>query len=173
MTTVILAAGYATRMYPLTENFPKPLLEVGGRTVLDHLMEDVDRIAAIKRHIVVSNSRYLPHFRAWAERSDYSKEITLLDDGSTENENRLGAVRDILFAIEEEGLDEDLMILAADNLLDFSLTGFVHFFSKKKATCIMRHHELSLEWLQRRGAAPMLLIPLLLGLPKRNRPTPT
>ena len=151
MTTVILAAGYATRMYPLTENFPKPLLEVGGKTVLDRLMEDIDRIDAIKRHVVVSNSRYLPHFKEWAERSDYDKEITLLSDGSTENENRLGAVSDILFAIEEEGLDEDLMVLAADNLLDFSLAGFVDFFCEKRATSIMRHREPSLERLQRTG----------------------
>lgn len=151
MTTVILAAGYATRMYPLTENFPKPLLEVGGKTVLDHLMVDIDRIGTIDRHILVSNSRYLPHFRKWREESEYEKEIILLDDGSTENENRLGAVRDILFAIEEVGLDEELLVLAADNLLDFSFVDFVEYALGKHATCIMRHWEPSVERLRKTG----------------------
>jgi glucose-1-phosphate thymidylyltransferase len=151
MTSLILAAGYATRLYPLTENFPKPLLEVGGKSVLDWVMEDIDAIDQIERHVVVSNSRYLPHFQEWKEQSSYSKEIILLDDGSTENENRLGAVKDILFAIEEVGLDEDLLVLAADNLLDFSFKGFVDYFGQKQATCIMRHHEPSVEKLTRTG----------------------
>jgi len=151
MTTVILAAGYATRLYPLTEHFPKPLLEVGGKPVLDHLLEDIDSIDAIKRHVLVSNSRYLPHFQKWVAESGYEKEIILLDDGSTENGNRLGAVRDILFAIEEVGLDEELLVLAADNLLDFSFNGFVEYALDKQATCIMRHHEPSLERLRRTG----------------------
>jgi glucose-1-phosphate thymidylyltransferase len=151
MTSLILAAGYATRLYPLTENFPKPLLEVGGKSVLDWVMEDIDAIDQIERHVVVSNSRYLPHFKEWKEKSSYSKDIILLDDGSTENENRLGAVKDILFAIEEVGLDEDLLVLAADNLLDFSFKGFVDYFGHKQATCIMRHHEPSIQRLQRTG----------------------
>ena len=151
MTSLILAAGYATRMYPLTRNFPKPLLEVGGKTVLDHLLKDIDSITAITRHVVVSNSRYLPHFQKWKAESEYEKEIILLDDGSTENENRLGAVRDILFAIEEVGLDEELLVVAADNLLSFSFSGFVDYALDKRATCIMRHHEPSTERLRRTG----------------------
>ena len=153
MICLILAAGYATRLYPLTENFPKPLLDVQGRTVLDWLLSDVDGMEGIEKYVVVSNHKFYDHFSTWKENSTLTHPIVVLDDGSTENSNRLGAVRDILFAIDELDLDEDLLVLAGDNLLDFSLSGFVSFFKTKQATCIMRHYEPSLAALQRTGVA--------------------
>ena len=153
MTCLILAAGYATRLYPLTENFPKPLLDVQGRTVLDWLLSDVDGIEGIEKYVVVSNHKFYDHFTAWKESCSLSHPVVVLDDGSTDNPNRLGAVKDILFAIEEQEIDEDLLVLAGDNLLDFSLSGFVSFFTEKQSTCIMRHYEPSLAALQRTGVA--------------------
>ena len=153
MICLILAAGYATRLYPLTENFPKPLLDVQGRTVLDWLLSDVDRIEGIGKYVVVSNHKFYDHFTAWKESCSLSHPVVILDDGSTDNSNRLGAVKDILFAIEELEIDEDLLVLAGDNLLDFSLSGFVSFFTEKQSTCIMRHYEPSLAALQRTGVA--------------------
>ncbi len=153
MHCLILCAGYATRLYPLTENFPKPLLPVQGKSVLDWLLSDVDTIPGIDRYVIISNHKFYDHFASWKESSTHSHSITILDDGSTDNENRLGAVKDILFAIDQLDLKEDLLVLAGDNLLDFSFSGFVSFFREKQGTCIMRHYEPSITRLQRTGVA--------------------
>ena len=95
MTSIILAAGYATRMYPLTLNYPKPLLEVGGKKIIDWLIEDLEK-AGVERTVVVSNHKFISQFQAWA---DGRENIIVLDDGSEDNDHRLGAVKDIEFAI--------------------------------------------------------------------------
>ena len=100
MKCLILAAGYATRLYPLTENFPKALLPVAGKTILDWLVDDLSRSGETDEYIVVSNHRYVRHFTKWAENKRLP--ITVLDDGTSDNASRLGAVRDILFALEHK-----------------------------------------------------------------------
>lgn len=139
MKCLILAAGYATRLYPLTENFPKPLLEVGGKTILDWLIDDIDTLGVIDEYIVISNHKFAHHFSAWARGK--TQKITVCDDGTESNETRLGAVCDIQFAIDSLHLDDDLLIVAGDNLLDFSLTAFVTYAKQKNASCILRYHE--------------------------------
>ena len=151
MKCLILAAGYATRLYPLTENFPKPLLKVQGKTILDWLLEDIDGAGVVDGYIVISNHKFADHFRAWAD--NHKLPITVLDDGTQSNETRLGAVRDIQFAIEELGLQDDLLVIAGDNLLDFSLRSFIRYFQKKQTTCIMRYWEKSEEKLHKTGVA--------------------
>jgi Nucleoside-diphosphate-sugar pyrophosphorylase involved in lipopolysaccharide biosynthesis/translation initiation factor 2B, gamma/epsilon subunits (eIF-2Bgamma/eIF-2Bepsilon) len=154
MINVILAAGYATRLYPLTENFPKPLLEIGGESILDRLLSDVDALPEVERHIVVTNSRFTNIFKSWSDRSGYTKPIEIVDDGSTCNDNRIGAVCDLLLAIRKsvaERGESDFMVLAADNVLDFSLRGFVDFFKEKDTSIIMTHYEESIPALQRTG----------------------
>lgn len=137
MKCIILAAGYATRLYPLTENFPKPLLKVGNKTILDWLIDDLEVSANIEEYIVVSNHKFAEHFEKWAEEK-YCK-IRVIDDGTSSNETRLGAVRDIWLAAQNE--DCDMLVMAGDNLLDFTLSGFVDFFRKKNASCVMTHEE--------------------------------
>ncbi|MBO7521415.1 MAG: nucleotidyltransferase family protein [Opitutales bacterium] len=139
MKCLILAAGYATRLYPLTENMPKPLLEVKGKTILDWLVDDVDKSGEIGEYIVISNRKFCENFKAWA--AGKKQRIKILDDGTTSNETRLGAVKDILFAIEELALDGDLLVMAGDNLLDFSLKVFIEYAKKKSASCVMRYFE--------------------------------
>ena len=117
MNALILAAGYATRLYPLTKDFPKPLLQVGDRTILDHLLDQVESLAALKRIVLVTNHRFLPHFDQWLKTRSEGKPLTLLDDGTISNENRLGAVGDLHLALEQGGLDDDLLVTAADNIL--------------------------------------------------------
>lgn len=151
MKSVILAAGYATRMYPLTENFPKPLLKVEGKTLLDRLMEDLDTIDAIDEHIIVSNHKFISVFESWAGQSAYKKTITVLDDGSTHNDNRLGAVNDLVFAIKAKNLNDDLLVLAADNIVDFSFCEFIAEFKRKNTSMIMCHYEPERKALQRTG----------------------
>ncbi len=139
MKCLILAAGYATRLYPLTENFPKPLLEVGGKTILDWLVDDIDTAGLVDEYVVISNHKYAHHFDVWAETK--TMKVTVVDDGTSSNETRLGAVKDIQFAIDALGLDDDMLVIAGDNVLDFSLTKFVRYAAEKNTSCIMRYFE--------------------------------
>lgn len=138
-------------MYPLTEHFPKPLLVIKGKSILDHIMCDVDTMPEITRHIVVTNHKFVQHFADWKAQSNYSKPIDIIDDGSVDNEHRIGAVKDLLLAIRQENIKEDIMVLASDNILDFSLRGFVNFFVEKQTSIIMTHFEDSISALQRTG----------------------
>ena len=149
MKCLILAAGYATRLYPLTENFPKPLLDVGGKTILDWLLDDMDTAGVIDEYVVISNHKYAHHFESWAATK--TMKITVVDDGTTSNETRLGAVRDIQYAIDKLGLDDDLLVMAGDNLLNFSMTSFIRYALQKNAPCTMRYYEPSLKKLQKSG----------------------
>ncbi len=152
MRSVILAAGYATRLYPLTRDYPKPLLEVGGKRILEWLLEDVDEIEAVEEHIVVANKRFGRIFRDWASvyGRSLSKPLCVLEDGTVDNEHRLGAVRDIYLAVREQP-GSDYLVLAGDNVLDFSLRGFVDFFSEKKAPAVMCYEENEPERQQKTG----------------------
>ena len=223
MKCLILAAGYATRLYPLTENFPKPLLEVAGKTITDWLVDDIASTGAVDGFAVVTNSRFAPFFHEWASRrlmdslerldagaagSDgvepaaepaatsataavstaagrasaaepaadravaraatsataaedtvrgpqshivlpdaakglaaLSSGIAVIDDGTSTNETRLGAVRDIALAIDTLGWDDDILVVAGDNVLDFSLSSFIEYSLDKGTTCIMRYPE--------------------------------
>lgn len=151
MKNIIIAAGYATRLYPLTENFPKPLLKVGSRNILERLFDDIDPLPEIDAHIIVTNHRFAPIFEEWLATTAYNKPIAIIDDGTESNDTRLGAVRDLLLAIERCNIDDDIMVLAADNILEFSLRGFVDYFNAKESSVIMCHHEPDLKRLQRTG----------------------
>ena len=151
MKNIIIAAGYATRLYPLTENFPKPLLKIGSRSILGRMLDDIDLIDDIDEHIIVTNHKFAPIFEEWLTTVNYSKPITIIDDGTSSNETRLGAVRDLLLAIDKCAVDDDMMVLAADNILDFSFRGFVDFFKVKQSSVIMCYHEPELRRLQRTG----------------------
>lgn len=139
MKCLILAAGYATRLYPLTENFPKPLLPVQGKPILDWLIDDIDTLGAVDEYVVISNHKFAHHFDAWAATK--TQRITVVDDGTSTNETRLGAVKDIQFTIDKLQLDDDMLVIAGDNLLDFSLTAFIEYAQRKQASCIMRYYE--------------------------------
>ncbi|MBP5646715.1 MAG: nucleotidyltransferase family protein [Bacteroidaceae bacterium] len=139
MKCLILAAGYATRLYPLTENFPKPLLKVGEKTILDWLIDDIEGAGLVDEYVVISNHKFASHFTEWA--AGKSVRITVVDDGTETNETRLGAVCDIRFAIDSLGLDDDMLVIAGDNVLDFSLQKFVRYAHSRQASCIMRYFE--------------------------------
>lgn len=151
MKCLILAAGYATRLYPLTENYPKPLLTVKDKMILDWLLEDINDAGIVDQYIVITNHRFSKHFQAWASKN--SLPIMVLDDGTETNETRLGAVRDIQFAIDAQKMNEDLFVIAGDNLLDFSLQGFIHYARGKNTSCIMRYWEPDVNKLHKTGVA--------------------
>lgn len=149
MKCIILAAGYATRLYPLTENFPKPLLKVGEKGILNWLVDDVAPL--IDEFIVVSNHKFAERFQAWADNKP--KKITIIDDGTESNETRLGAVKDIQLAAL--GITEDCVVMAGDNVLDFSLHHFIRFAQEKGTSCVMCHEENRLEALQKTAVITM------------------
>ena len=165
MTSIILAAGYATRMYPLTLNYPKPLLEVGGKKIIDWLIEDLEK-AGVERTVVVSNHKFISQFQAWAEGRE---NIIVLDDGSEDNDNRLGAVKDIEFAIEKANIDDDIVVLAGDNVLNFSLSSFIDYGRKKKTSCIMRHEEKDKNKLRKTGVIEINEDELVLGMEEKPK----
>ena len=161
MKCLIIAAGYATRLYPLTENFSKPLLEVGGKPILDWLIEDLDSQKLVDQYVVVSNHKFAPIFEEWANghseqshcHSERSEGIRIVDDGTSTNETRLGAVRDIQLGIEQAKIDDDLFVMAGDNLLSFSLCDFITYARQKGTSCIMRYYEPDLQKLHKTGVA--------------------
>ena len=149
MKCLILAEGYATRLYPLTENFPKPLLKVQGKTILDWLIDDIDDSHLVDEYIIISNHKFAHHFEEWAATK--TQKVTVVDDGTSTNETRLGAVCDIQFAISQLNLSGDMLIIAGDNVLDFSLQHFVHYAVQKQTSCVMRYYEPSEERLHKCG----------------------
>jgi glucose-1-phosphate thymidylyltransferase len=151
MKNVVIAAGYATRLGELTKNYPKPLLEIGSNTILGRMLDDIDTIPEIDEHIIITNGRFANIFEFWAQKQHYTKPIRVVDDGTVTNETRLGAVCDLLFAMDKLGLDDDLLVVAADNLLFFSFQEFVDFAKAKGTSCIMCHEQPSIEKLQRTG----------------------
>lgn len=166
MKCLILAAGYATRLYPLTENFPKPLLKVGEKTILDWLLDDIHTSGVVSDYVVISNHKYARHFEAWAKTKPYR--ITVVDDGTETNETRLGAVRDIQCAIEQLSLDDDMLVIAGDNLLDFSLTRFISYARQKKTSCIMRYYEQSEQKLLKCGVVTVDDNDLVLNMTEKS-----
>ena len=182
MNNIVIAAGYATRLGELTKNFPKPLLKIGEQTILGRMLDDIDRIPEIDEHIIITNHRFAPIFEKWVKdptpspsperggeyfggspaldggeylRGRWTKPITIVDDGTETNETRLGAVCDLLFAMEQLQIDDDMLVVAADNLLFFSFQEFVDFAREKGTSCIMCHEEPSIEKLQRTGVVEL------------------
>ena len=123
MKQIILAAGYATRLYPLTQNTPKPLLPVGGRPMLEHVLDSSEAIGGIDHTYIVTNDKFAGHFEDW-RRTQPHRTCTVVNDGTTSNEDRLGAIGDLHWVIEQHGIDDDLLVIAGDNLFTGDLSGF-------------------------------------------------
>lgn len=151
MKNIVIAAGYATRLGELTKNFPKPLLKIGENTILGRMLDDVDKIPEIDEHIIITNHKFAGIFEKWASKQSYKKPVTIVDDGTETNDTRLGAVCDLLFAMDKLKIDDDMLVVAADNILFFSFQEFVDFAKAKGTSCIMCHEQPSIEKLQRTG----------------------
>lgn len=196
MKNIVIAAGYATRLGELTKNFPKPLLKIGDNTILGRMLDDIDRIPEIDEHIIITNHKFAPIFAQWAkdqgqrelvkgeatsdlrpQTSDcrWVKPITIVDDGTETNETRLGAVCDLLLAIDQladsklsnSKWPDDLLVVAADNLLFFSFQEFVDFAMQKQTSCIMCHEQPSIEKLQRTGVVELDVNNKVLGMEEK------
>ncbi|MBI3616310.1 MAG: nucleotidyltransferase family protein [Candidatus Omnitrophica bacterium] len=132
MVALILAAGYGTRLYPLTKEVPKAFLPIQGKPILQHLIEKLNPPElGIQRWVFVSNHRYAGQFQEWLSSAQAPVPWAVLDDGSTSEENRLGSIGDLVFGIRAESLDQDLLVLGSDNLFPDDLKGFVRFAKEK------------------------------------------
>lgn len=167
MKNIVIAAGYATRLGELTKNFPKPLLQIGKSTILGRMLDDIDTIDDITEHIIITNHKFAPIFEKWAAEQTYSKPITIIDDGTETNETRLGAVCDLLYAMDQLKIDDDMLVVAADNLLFFSFREFVDFAKTKQTSCIMCHEQPSIEKLQRTGVVELDAQMKVLGMEEK------
>ena len=151
MKAIILAAGYATRLYPLTKDKPKSLLQVAHKTILEHILDKIAVVAEINEVFIVTNSRFFKQFKDWLNVYKSPLAIKVLDDGTTNNDNRLGAIADLQFVIEREYLNDDLLVLAGDNLFNFELTDMVEFFQANGHDLITTHKIDDVTQLKRTG----------------------
>ena len=144
MVALILAAGYGTRLYPLTQETPKALLPAKDRPILQHLIEKlISPALGIQELIFVSNHRYASAFEEWLGRSNLSIRWRLLDDGSTSEENRLGSIGDLIFTVRAAKIDADLLVVGSDNLFQDPLGGFLQFAKEKSPALTVGVHELT------------------------------
>jgi len=148
MTALILAAGYGTRMKSVNATIPKPLLPLGGRSVIDYLLDQITRIDKIGRTVLVTNDRFHRQFVAWADNRG-TEELEILNDGTQSNEERLGAVGDLQFALQTASIEDDLLVAGADNIFHFAVRLLVDFFTERQADVIAVVRETDRERLAR------------------------
>jgi glucose-1-phosphate thymidylyltransferase len=138
MKLLILAAGYATRLYPLTKNKAKPLLDVAGRPMIEHVLATTEEIRELDHIFVVTNEKFARDFETWAAAYRKSRPhcppITVVNDHSTDDSNKLGAIGDIKLVIDSQKVDDDLLIIGGDNLFKSSLAELVQFAAKHGTT---------------------------------------
>ena len=153
MKAVILAAGYATRLYPLTLDRPKALLPVGGRPMIERLLERLSEVGGLDRIYLVTNSKFAATFRDWAAgRGEKEGVVQIVDDGTSTEESRLGAIGDLALTIRESVLDDDLIVLAGDNLFTESLAPFADFGREKGSPALGVYDVGDLEAIRRYNA---------------------
>lgn len=149
MKAIILCAGYATRLYPNTLHTPKALLEYRGRAILDYIIDDLNSMDEI---IIVSNHKFYNQFKSYILTR--KENIKIIDDGSTTCENKLGAIKDLKLGLKT--IEDDVLVMACDNLLDFSINKFIDFYNKSKVSSIMAYKEIDKEKLRRTGQAVLM-----------------
>lgn len=137
MKAIILAAGYATRLYPLTMNKPKALLPIGNKPILNYITEQIETIDAIDEIIIVSNLKFYDNFVKWKESYKTNIKITVLNDNTTDDTNKLGAVGDMNFAIDTLGICDDILVMAGDNIFTFLLKDFYNAYTAQNKDCIL------------------------------------
>ncbi|SRR6266511_2512936 len=155
MKVVILAAGYATRLYPLTLTQPKPLLRVAGRPMIEYVLDNLAPIEGINRVYVVTNAKFAGHFQTWADQyhAGHPKlDFTVVNDGSRDDSDKLGAIGDLHLVLTREAVDDDIIVVAADNLFSQSLEDFGKFCRLKEAPVLAVYDVGNLEQIKKYNA---------------------
>lgn len=136
MKCIMLAAGYATRLWPLTKNQPKALLDLNGKAMIEFPLRKVEELEEVDEVIVVTNEKFYKGFKDWANKIESRVKITVVNDKTIENESKLGAIGDLQYAIKEAGINDDVLVVNADNIFDFSLKPTMDYFKEKKKTVL-------------------------------------
>lgn len=136
MKAILLVAGYATRLYPLTKNMPKALLDIGGKAILTYIYEEIETLNAVDEVYVVTNHKFYDHFLKWSKEIKSSKKITVIDDGTTNENNRRGAIGDIKYTIDEKKINDDIIVIAGDNFFTYKLRDMYDYYNTIKDDCV-------------------------------------
>ena len=155
MKVVILAAGYATRLYPLTLTRPKPLLPVAGKPMIEYVLDNLAPIGALDRIFVVTNAKFADQFQQWADHYRATKaklDFTIVNDGSTDDSNKLGAIGDLHLVVTREHVDDDIIVVAGDNLFSESLSDYGRFCREKNAPVLAVYDVGELEQIKKYNA---------------------
>ncbi|MCH8003564.1 MAG: nucleotidyltransferase family protein [Nanoarchaeota archaeon] len=137
MDALILAAGYGTRLHPLTENTPKPLLKVAGKLIIEHIINKLGELDVINQIYIVTNDKFEQNFKEWLKNFDAKKSIEIINDNTKSNEDRLGALGDINYAIKTKNIENDIIVIAGDNLFELSLKEVVDIFKRTNHNVIV------------------------------------
>jgi len=155
MKAIVLAGGFAKRLYPITEFTPKPLLPVVGKPILQYIIEKIESIKDIDQIFISTNKRFEKHFQNWLSHFTSTKEIKLVVEESLEEKEKLGAIGALNYLVKKEKITEDLLIIAGDNLFDFELVDFVKFFEEKKSSIVAFYDIGNIEDAKRFGVAQL------------------
>jgi len=158
MKVIILAAGYATRLYPLTLTRPKPLLPVAGKPMIDYVLDNIAPIGGIERVYIVTNAKFAEQFQKWADQYRATKaklDFTIVNDGSTDDSNKLGAIGDLHLVLNREKVNDDIIVVAGDNLFNRTLEGFGQFCREKNAPVLAVYDVGNLEEIKKYNAITM------------------
>ena len=136
MIALILVAGYATRLYPLTMNMPKALLPINNKPIIDYIVDQIETIDEVNEIIVISNHKFADNFYKWAEETKFTKKLSVIDDGTSTEETRRGAIGDILYAIDQKNIDDEILVIAGDNFFTYSLKDYYDYYRKIDKDCV-------------------------------------
>ena len=151
---ILLCAGYATRLFPITKNFPKALLEIeDGKPLLNYIMDQIDNISDIDEIYLITNDRYYNHFINWKDTLNTNKKLTVLNDYTTNNDDKLGAVGDLKYTKDKMNINDDVIIIAGDNLFDYNLQDFIDYYKKIKKPVVTSSIINDIEQLKGMGVA--------------------
>ena len=151
MKSIVLAAGYATRLYPLTKNKPKPLLEIAEKPIMEHIISKIEEVDDVDEIFIVTNDKFYNTFIEWLKGYSSNKKIKIVNDMTKSNEDRLGSIGDVSFVIEKENINDDTLVIAGDNLFEFSLKGVVDVFNKRKTTTVALYDVKDIELAKKYG----------------------
>ena len=155
MKCIILCAAYGTRRYPLTLNKPKALLDIDGRTLLDHIIDEIEHVKEIDGVFIVTNDRFYMQFVWWLNHYKGGKKAEIINDSTSTNETRIGGIGDLALAIESKNIDDDILVIAGDNLFFFDAKRFVDFFNEKKSIAVALYDVKSLEEAKKFGVVAL------------------
>lgn len=155
MKAIILAAGYATRLYPLTLNTPKALLPINDKPIINYIVSQIETLDDVTDIYVVTNHKFYDHFVKWESENKFEKPVSILDDLTTNEDNRKGAIGDILFTINEKNIDDELLIIAGDNFFTYKIKDFYDYFKSKDGDCVCVSKIDDVETLKQFGVASL------------------